>query len=177
MRAGRPWVACGMWPGLARSSLAARRVRLPSESQLPACGSSLDRSAVALGWVCARSLSPVGVAGGAARRSGWLVSSASRMAVSVSSVESGDFCGIFAISVVASSLRRTVADRTIILRGPLHERWNVRSRGHNHALYRRPAILSAWHCERSRDGKDFFIIVNFLLTMTFPARARGYSAH
>jgi hypothetical protein len=51
------------------------------------------------------------------------------------------------------------------LRGPLHERWNVRSRGHNHALYRRPAILSAWHCERNRDGTDFFIIVNFLLAL------------
>ena len=39
----------------------------------------------------------------------------------------------------------------------------------------RAAILSAWHCERNRDGKDFFIIVNLLLTMSifsFHAGAR-----
>jgi hypothetical protein len=48
----------------------------------------------------------------------------------------------------------------------------------NHALYRQQAILSAWHYERNRDGKDFFIIVNLLLTIAFPARAgAGYSAH
>jgi hypothetical protein len=29
-------------------------------------------------------------------------------------------------------------------------------------------ILSAWQCERNHGRKEFFIIVNCLLTMTFP---------
>jgi hypothetical protein len=50
--------------------------------------------------------------------------------------------------------------------------------GAKSASYRRRAILSAWHYERNRAEQDFFIIVNFLLTMAFshPNR-RGYSAH
>src|SRR6185437_12981825 len=64
----------------------------------------------------------------AARRSDWLALSACWIACSASSVGSGDFCGIFAISNVASSLRRTVAARTVTLRGPRHERGNCRSR-------------------------------------------------
>ena len=91
------------------------------------------------------------------------------MADSASSVASFDFCGIFAISVVASSLRRTCR------RGPnrhdrwkaeaCHERGTVRPQSRKLPVYRPIVILSPWQCERNHAVKDFFIIVNRLLTI------------
>ena len=98
-----------------------------------------------------------------ARSLGGRMLSASWMAESASSVGSLDFCGMFAISVVASLLRRTIAAaRTVTISGPRHERGNLRSRGlpRMHPFYRSAFILSPWQCERNRAGKEFFIIVN-----------------
>ena len=79
--------------------------------------------------------------------------------------------GLFAISVVASLLRRTIEARPVTLDGSrLRARKSQGPRvPANHAFISAPAILSAWHYERNREIKDFFIIVNLLLTMTFAA--------
>src|SRR5690242_16522999 len=95
--------------------------------------------------------------------------SASWMAVSACSVASLLLLGIFAISVVASSLRRTVAAaRTVRIdrgiaprkRHPLRLPTPPTS-----PIYRPAFILSSWQHERNNAGKDFLIIVNRLLTI------------
>ncbi len=91
------------------------------------------------------------------------------MAVSASSVASFVFCGLFAISVAASSLRRTVASARTV---------TITEEGHAPSL----APLRPLRCKHPRSiarqlsyrlgnakettaGKDFFIIVNRLLTI------------
>ena len=86
--------------------------------------------------------------GDPARRSGagrsWRTLSASWMAESASSVASLDFCGLFAISVVASLLRRTIAAaRTVAISGPRHERGNL-SEPRN-AAQAAPVLPSGFH--------------------------------
>jgi hypothetical protein len=86
------------------------------------------------------------------------------MAVSASSVASFVFCGVFAISVVASSLRRTVAAaRTVTITGERHAPRQVRSRPlrckHPRSIAQRPSYRLG-NAKETTAGKDFFIIVN-----------------
>jgi hypothetical protein len=86
-----------------------------------------------------------------------------------------DFCGIFAISVDASLLRRTVATaRTVTISGPRRAREThaePRKLREGSQFYRPDFILSPWQCEGNHAGKEFFIIVNPLLTMKTTGRA------
>jgi hypothetical protein len=91
------------------------------------------------------------------------------MAVSASSVASFVFCGVFAISVVASSLRRTVAAaRTVRIAGERHATSQARSRPLRCKHPRSIALQSSYRLGNAKETtavKDFFIIVNRLRTI------------
>jgi hypothetical protein len=72
------------------------------------------------------------------------------------------------MSVVASLLRWTIAAARDVAVGSRHERGNHRNGAESvrtSPLYPSVCILSPWQYERNRSGKEFFIIVNRLLTM------------
>ena len=145
-----------------------RGAAAPSASQVPACGAREQVGGCRRG-ACSRWHSAWRGRLRAWLSPGWR-SSASWMACSASSVGSGDFCGIFAIRSSPRHYAGQLRPEPSTCAGRATSAVTLRSRGcRKHRLYRRPDILSAWHCERNRAGKDFFIIVNFLLTMTFPA--------
>ena len=91
------------------------------------------------------------------------------MAESASSVASFVFCGVFAISVVASSLRRTVAAaRTVAIGRERHATSQTPSRPPRCKHPRSIARQSSYRLGNAKETtavKDFFIIVNRLRTI------------
>jgi hypothetical protein len=91
------------------------------------------------------------------------------MAVSASSVASFVFCGVFAISVVASSLRRTVAAaRTVTIARERHATSQTPLRPPRCKHPRSIARQLSYRLGNAKETtalKDFFIIVNRLLTI------------
>ncbi len=114
-------------------------------------------------------------ASGSAPVSGARTLRASWMAERASSVASLDFCGIFAISVVASPLRRTCrrGPNRNDKQGHAADATPQRRRAARSPNDRPNIILSPWQTERNHGGNDFFTIVNRPLTIAKAgARAR-----
>ena len=147
----------------ARSSLAARRTPVSPAGQ-PSGDASWGDKTVAWGAEgLAVSPSPVSprVSGARSLRAPW-------MAEIASSVASFDLLGNFAMSVVAPSLRRTCRrcpnrhDKSAVMPEGRH-RYGCCAE--SSPIYRLMIILSPWQCKRNYAGKDFFIIVNRLVTI------------
>jgi HPt (histidine-containing phosphotransfer) domain-containing protein len=90
------------------------------------------------------------------------------MAEGASSVASFDLLGNFAMSVVAPSLRRTCRrcpnrhDKSAVMPEGRHRYGYCAA---SSPIYRLMIILSPWQRKRNYAGKDFFIIVNRLVTI------------